>query len=152
MNLIKYNFEGGIKKTEGQIKKHHTHFTQSEKIILSIAVDKLNRNDIHISKHSKNHISFLNMKVVNQVLDDYEIIEFNATEKFNTTDCRVLLRSKKVLSIINNGVIEKANICIVISIKTGHVITAYINCKNDKHNTINMKRYDETINILKYAK
>lgn len=148
--VIEYKFEKVVKKTEGQIKKHITQFTSKEEKILRFAIDSMPKQMIKVFNHSKNHLNILSRNLVEQVLENYEIIEFNVIEKCYI-ERRVLIRSKKVLTINDNGISKKANICIVLEISTGNVITAYINCKDDKHDNINMKRYTADMDVVKYA-
>jgi len=149
--IIEYQFKKEVKQTKNQIKKHYTQFSELEKMLLKLHIDSIPKNEIKIIKHAKNHMDFLNNSIINQVLEKYEIIEFNVNFKPERTDCRVLIRSVKTLNIKENGTVNKANVCIVLDVRTGEVITAYANYKDDNHSNINMNRYDESINIIKYA-
>lgn len=142
-----YQFDHRVKRTENQIKKHECQMTEAEKLILSTLVSSLDAYSLSITSHARNHISFLNKSIVSQTLQSFDVIEFNITNN----KPRVLIRSRKQLNIITERGMDRANICLVIGIEDNMVITGYINCTNDNHKTLDMSRYDESIDIIKYA-
>lgn len=76
------------------------------------------------------------------------IIEYNTTKKSYGIDKRVVLRSKEVYNVeIGENIIE-CNLCFVISILSGEVITAYYNNINDNHENIDWARYNENLKVF----
>lgn len=142
-----YQFDHRVKTTNNQIKKHISQMTAQESTILHTLISNLDSHEMRITNHAKNHISFINRSIVSQTLQAFDVIEFNVTNN----KPRVLIRSRKQLNIVTERGMDKANICLVISIEENSVITAYVNCTNDNHKSIDMSRYDESINIIKYA-
>lgn len=134
---------GEVKTTFGQIKKHYTDFTAKEKVKLNRAIEKLKDSPVYFSKHSRNHIKNLSARMVREVYDKHDIIEFN----YKNDDCRILLRGTGNTKLNNSGVEEEACLCIVVSIKSGIVITAYANNENDSHKTLDKRRYISYVNI-----
>lgn len=76
------------------------------------------------------------------------IIEYNSTNNYGKIDKRVLIRSKKSYFVDIDNTLTECNLCFVISIITGQIITAYYNEVNDNHNTIDWLRYDKSLKII----
>lgn len=143
------------KITNNQIKKHFTQMTKNEIEFLKLKIDRI-KNYITVSEHLTSKCNKINTLTVNQILNsEYDIIEYNETPNYNGTDKRVLIRSKMqfdtifVDTITNLKTIEQCNICVVISIVSGIIITGYLNKCNDAHYTINFNRYDKNLSIIK---
>lgn len=144
---FEYAFERVSKRTPNQVKKHYTQFNQKENIILSTFVSSLNAENIRFTHHSREHIPFINHNILKQIIGNCEVVEFNVTNNRP----RLLLRSNKQLNIIVNDNYELAHVCVVIGIKDNVLVSAYVNCVNDKHETLNMDRYTENLDIIKFA-
>jgi hypothetical protein len=144
---FEYEIKRIKKETKNQTKKHYSHFSDTEFHVLSAFINGIADSKVKILNHARNHIPFLNQSIVNQTLDNCQIIEFNVTNN----SPRILVRSKKQLNIIVDGNLELAHVCIVIDIKKLEVITSYLNCSFDNHSSLNLDRYDATLDILKYA-
>ena len=69
-----------------------------------------------------------------------QIIEYNTTD----TDKRVLLRSTQTIS--HEG--KLVNQCIVVSLISFRVVTSFLNYVDDNHETINLTRYDEHLEVI----
>jgi hypothetical protein len=143
------------KITENQIKKHFTQMTKNEIEFLKMKINRI-KNYITVSTHLTNKCNKINILTCNDILNnDYEIIEYNETANYNGIDKRVLIRSINsfdtifIDTITNIKTIEKCNICFVVSIVTGIIVTGYFNKCNDFHNTINFNRYNKNIVIIK---
>ena len=147
---VDYKFDGGVKLTSNQIKKHHKFFSSAEKVLLECCVLNISTNHLIITAHARLHISSLTHSLAKETLMDCKVIEFNVNQK-NNIECRVLVRGNKTLPIRTDRGIENGNVCIVINIKTNVVVSAYINVESDSHNTLDIHRYNKGLDIIKYA-
>lgn len=147
--------KGLIKKTDNQVKKHISQMSLSEVERLEKRLKKININKVTYSHHLHNKdISFYN-ECLTEILQDInarEIIEYNQTTMRNgRVDNRVLLReaSGRDALLKDNGstVKKKANLCVVISLDTSRIITAYWNSVCDSHKTMDWTRYDKDLKI-----
>lgn len=146
--------KGVIKKTENQRKKHVKQMTRKEQWYLREQIKNL--PNIKFTKHALNNDVDVTMKQIKNTIKEYNyIIEYNeTTDTYGKIDRRVLVRSSRVYKVdfhkIDGSVIKgNANLCFVISIDTGNIITTYYNFINDEHKTIDMRRYDKTLKIIK---
>lgn len=141
---------GRIKKTKDQIKKHVSQMTQEEIMYLQKRVKMISGN-YKWGKHFLENGRLFNMLTIERLLNspniDECLIEYNERDK----DKRVLLRStfSSNVSLEKNGVMymADANLCIVVDIFTGEVVTAYWNEVGDNHNNVNMRRYNAELKI-----
>ena len=141
---------GRIKKTKDQIKKHVSQMTQEEIMYLQKRVKMISGN-YKWGKHFLENGRLFNMLTIERLLNspniDECLIEYNERDK----DKRVLLRStfSSNVSLEKNGVMymADANLCIVVDIFTGEVVTAYWNEVGDNHNNVNMRRYNAKLKI-----
>ena len=144
-----------VKITEGQKKKHFSMFTSEEKIYLSQKIDIAKKYTI-LSEHHEAKNNGITLTDINKILTSgkYSIVEYNETTKNNITDYRILIRSTEDFytkfydTKLNYSYNCECNLCFVISIKTGKIITSYFNKSNDIHTTINFLRYDN-LQIIK---
>lgn len=146
--------KGVIKKTENQRKKHVKQMTRKEQWYLREQIKNL--PNIRFTQHALNNGVNVTMKQIKNTIKEYNyIIEYNeTTDTYGKIDRRVLVRSSRVYKVdfhkIDGSVIKgNANLCFVISIDTGDIITTYYNFINDEHKTIDMRRYDKTLKIIK---
>lgn len=146
--------KGVIKKTENQRKKHVKQMTRKEQWYLREQIKNL--PNIRFTQHALNNGVNVTMKQIKNTIKEYNyIIEYNeTTDTYDKVDRRVLVRSSRVYKVdfhkIDGSVIKgNANLCFVISIDTGDIITTYYNFINDEHKTIDMRRYDKTLKIIK---
>lgn len=146
--------KGVIKKTKNQRKKHVKQMTRKEQWYLREQIKNL--PNIRFTKHALNNDVDVTMKQIKNTIKEYNyIIEYNeTTDTYGKIDRRVLVRSSRVYKVdfhkIDGSVIKgNANLCFVISIDTGDIITTYYNFINDEHKTIDMRRYDKTLKIIK---
>lgn len=146
--------KGVIKKTENQRKKHVKQMTRKEQWYLREQIKNL--PNIKFTKHALNNNVDVTIEQIKNTIKEYNyIIEYNeTTDTYGKIDRRVLVRSSRVYKVdfhkIDGSVIKgNANLCFVISIDTGYIITAYYNFINDEHKTIDMRRYDKTLKIIK---
>ncbi|MBQ8997144.1 MAG: hypothetical protein IJ086_00460 [Clostridium sp.] len=143
--------KGFIKKTYKQKKKHYTQLTGEEFEYLESKLKEL--KEIKPSWHlvEKNDILIKKLDVF-KVLNDKNlrdlIIEFNITPNKNGYDKRALLRSRDVYNVNINNNSVKCNLCFVISILKGEVVTAYYNEVNDNHDSIDWNRYDKDLKVI----
>lgn len=138
---------GLIKRTEGQRKKHYSQLTQDEYKVLRNKLANVRqqwlRKGVTLSYHLQEKM-MLNETIFS--LDEAmkcimfgQIIEYNTTD----TDKRVLLRSTQTIS--HEG--KLFNQCIVVSLKTFSVVTSFLNYTDDNHTSINLARYDKTLEV-----
>lgn len=146
--------KGVIKKTENQRKKHVKQMTRKEQWYLREQIKNL--PNIKFTKHALNNDVDVTIEQIKNTIKEYNyIVEYNeTTDTYGKIDRRVLVRSSRVYKVdfhkIDGSVIKgNANLCFVISIDTGDIITTYYNFINDEHETIDMCRYDKTLKIIK---
>lgn len=146
--------KGVIKKTENQRKKHVKQMTRKEQWYLREQIKNL--PNIKFTKHALNNNVDVTIEQIKNTIKEYNyIVEYNeTTDTYGKIDRRVLVRSSRVYKVdfhkIDGSVIKgNANLCFVISIDTGNIITTYYNFINDEHKTIDMRRYDKTLKIIK---
>ena len=141
---------GRVRTTENQEKKHYTQMSNEELTYLKNKLHNLNKRNLIISTHARNKNEFNDTDIKQlpfEVTNDM-IIEFNRTEKRGYIDKRVTVRSKKVYDVKINDKIEKCNIIAVFSLTTNRVVTVFWNLTTDKHESINMSRYNKDLKIL----
>ena len=146
--------KGVIKKTENQRKKHVKQMTRKEQWYLREQIKNL--PNIRFTQHALNNGVDVTIEQIKNTIKEYNyIIEYNETTNVNgKIDRRVLVRSSRVYKVdfhkTDGSVIKgNANLCFVISIDTGDIITTYYNFINDEHETIDMRRYNKTLKIIK---
>lgn len=146
--------KGVIKKTENQRKKHVKQMTRKEQWYLREQIKNL--PNIRFTQHALNNGVNVTMKQIKNTIKEYNyIIEYNETTNiYGKIDRRVLVRSSHIYKVdfhkIDGSIIKgNANLCFVISIDTGDIITTYYNFINDEHKTIDVRRYDKTLKIIK---
>jgi hypothetical protein len=147
---VDYKFEKVVKPTDFQIKKYYTMFSPTEKALLECCVSNMSKNHLLILDHARTHIPSLTHSIAKETLMDCNVIEFNINQK-NGLECRVLVRGNKIVPIKTDRGIENGNICMVVDIKNNKLVSAYINGQFDSHKNLDMGRYNESLNIIKYA-
>ena len=138
------NNRGNIRKGKNQqFKWHISQISEKNIKILVCEFNKLDKSKTTFDKHIKikRTISFDKndiYKLLNKDITNL-IIEYNKTylPKEKIWDKRIVLRDNETVET-NNG---KQNLCVVFSLTNNKVITIYYNPPNDKHDSINMKRY-----------
>lgn len=145
--------KGFVKRTRMQQKKHYTQLSNDE---LDYLVNKLRElKNIQPSWHLVEKKDILIKKLdVFKVINDKNlkdlIIEYNVTpNRFDgKDDRRVLLRSRESYNVNIGDKSLTCNLCFVISILKGEVITAYYNSVEDNHNSIDWTRYNKDLNVI----
>lgn len=146
--------KGQVRKTDKQFKKHFTQFSEKEVQYLKSKVQKL-KNNVYFSKHELNNGNDTTLQQIkNNINNDINIIEYNVTYYGeDKVDRRVVVRGNKEY-LVNfkkpneNVICKKSNLCFVISIITGEIITTYYNEIKDNHKTIDLRRYCEFLKII----
>lgn len=141
---------GKIKKTENQMKKHISQMTPHETAFIAKRLKKVYSN-YRWHPHFSNSSRLFNMMTVERLLISPNITDCIIEYNQRGDDRRVLLRS----TFSSNVTLEKdgksfeadANLCLVIDIYTGVIVTAYWNEVNDHHDNVNMKRYTADLRI-----
>lgn len=149
-------YDPSVKVTTGQVKKHYTQMTAQETNFLQAKIQCI-KSCLRISSHLKDKANGITDGSIYKVLNsgNFEIIEYNEAQKIDITDHRILIRdNQSYLTDFYNfmeGVTRKelCNICAVISLDTGLIVTAYFNRRNDNHRTIDQNRYNRNLQIVK---
>lgn len=143
--------KGFVKRTFNQKKKHYTQLSEDELNYLENKLKGL--KNIRPSWHlvEKKDILVKRLDIFNVIKDSNLkelIIEYNVTLSRNGADKRVLLRSRDIYNVNIGDKNLKCNLCFVISISRGEIITAYYNSAEDNHDTINWERYDKDLKVM----
>jgi hypothetical protein len=143
--------KGIISKTEGQVKKHYSQMSKEELMFLQDRLHSLNINDIEVSDHLQNKfidkgIELKQIPFIDNLIP--LIIEYNETPTRGFLDRRVLIRTTEKYIVNIKGKNKICNLCVVYSIVSGKVVTAYYNEANDNHDSINMNRYNKNLKVI----
>lgn len=139
--------KGTVSRTNNQKK---WHVSQISKVTLSAISYKFHqtiqtkgwRLSWHLQK--KANLTF-STEIIQRVLNTGDIIEYNETRQKYRKSRRILLRdSHDTYETNTNDGVTESNLCIVVDIDSGDVITAYWNAADDNHKNINMRRYEHT--------
>ena len=146
--------QGEIKVTQGQRKKHVSQMSDYELRRLCRRIKGIKRLNAswHLSqKMKKKEISFT-YEMIYDVLKNIHkshIIEYNLSMFNEQEESRVLLRTHKSYPVQIDGKGQVyCNLCFVIALNTGRIVTAYWNDAKDNHKSINLNRYDEKLEII----
>ena len=138
---------GTVSRTHNQKK---WHVSQISKATLSAITYRFHQTiktrGWKLSQHlqKKANITF-SPEIIQRVLSTGDIIEYNETQQKYRKSRRILLRNSHDTYKINTNVgVTESNLCVVVDIDSGDVITAYWNAANDNHKNINMRRYERT--------
>ena len=148
---------GKIRKSEGQIKKHVLQMLPRELDYLGKRIKELTKGKVFYSKHLREKEISFDAKYVAEILCAQNvqslIIEYNITEmRDGSIDRRVVLRDNRErlvrLCTPSGEFVGMANLCIVVSLDTQRIITAYWNKVGDNHQeTMNWARYNRDLVI-----
>lgn len=136
---------GTISHTQGQRKWHASQINDEtlDDIRFRLHQTMLLRS-WRLSDHlrKKKSLTF-SLEIVQHVIDAGDIIEYNETPRRDKTSRRVLLRDiRDKHKVITNFGVTDSNLCIVVDIDDGDVVTAFWNDANDNHKTIDMSQYE----------
>jgi len=135
--------KGLVKTTKGQVKKHASQFTAKEVKQVYKAKERIQdlwlkrgiKMGLHLQDKIRNGETKFSYKMTMETMLHSSIVEYNKTG----SDKRILIRSH----ISNEGNVQ----CIVLSLLSGKVITSYLNKASDRHNTLDLRRYDKNLKI-----
>jgi hypothetical protein len=101
-------------------------------------------------RNKKKHgfVSFDKTQLADVLSSSDNIVEVNsvvATDSF-----RVLLRGHTDYNVVLDGKLQPANLCVVVELTTGVVVTAYFNKASDNHDNLNQRRYTK-FNINRFV-
>ena len=136
----------GVRRTQkDRNRKLHTQMTKEEKVYLAKRVNRLNR--LVPTNHALDKMEILDipMDYIREILHTVrpdQIVEYNTGRG---DEQRVLVKDTRVMTT-DTG--KKVNGKYVIDIKTGKLVTVWINGVNDTHKTIDMKLYNKNLKIL----
>lgn len=146
--------KGQVKKTFNQAKKHKSQLNKKEINYLLKHLWTVKRFTFsnHLkAKMAKGEVT-PQIAIMKKTLVDAKecIIEYNQKLDLNgeVISRRVLLRSKQMelVNIKGEGQVL-CNLCFVVDVDTGVIITAYFNSVKDAHETLDKKRYDANLSI-----
>lgn len=153
--------KGVISKTKMQEKKHvnQMSFMEQNVILGEIELSILKFSSIKFSRHveekvSRGDVDFSKSRLINTLKKgEFNIIEFNKTVSNRGVDKRVLLRSsfsEKVSYFDKKGntFTSASNLCFVYSLVKGEVVTAYWNKVTDKHDSLDLRRYSDSLDVI----
>lgn len=155
-NKIESFKRGKVKETTYQAKKHYTQMTESELGILGQCLNGIQK--LNQSKHLKEKIEAKEVLLeVSKLYDTLHrpditlnIIEYNETysDYRHRIEQRVLVRlaSQRMVNIKGQGR-TICNTFVVINLTTKTIITSYLNAADDKHSSIDMRRYFENLEV-----
>lgn len=154
-----YNI-GHVKSTQNQQKKHRSQMTEEELSFLVKSVRTLKLSSLKVSEHLLNKTDRVSFELGDIAFLLYSanlkdlILEYNETiTYFGNKDRRVLFRDIESQDVemkdaTGQTFLSHANLCFVLSIERNEVITVYWNFVRDNHSTINMFRYNPSLNII----
>lgn len=134
---------GTVKKTQGQVKKHASQFTHKEVEQVYNARERVKdlwlKRGINIGLHLQDKIrngeTKFSYEMTMKTMLSSTVVEYNETG----SDKRILLRS--------HYAVNKEVQCIVVSLLSGKVITSYLNKVDDRHKTLDQRRYNKNLKI-----
>lgn len=145
-----------VKNTVNQTKKHYTQMTAQEMEFLKSKLQAV-KPFLRASRHLNEKDNSVNAESVYKAIEggNFEIIEYNEVSNFGSPEHRILIRDNQ--SYLSNfyGFMESVphkelcNICAVICIDNGLIVTAYLNKRADNHRTIDQHRYCRSLQIIK---
>lgn len=139
--------KGTIRKTEGQEKKYIKQFKGNDLEKCIIAINNMLHQRIYASTHlrKKSTVSY-NMKTICNMLKygEFDVIEYNRTRG----NGRILVESWETFPVNIDGKLTDCVMKVVIEPKTAQIITVYYNSVDDIHATLNMKRYNEDLEVI----
>lgn len=144
---------GYVKRTQGQKKKHISQMTSQEVDVIHEGIDNLSKlyASQHVIRKIKNDGLWFTSDMVVEVLTNFSaenIIEYNVSQFYGKLDRRVLLRSSESYPVLIDGKGKvDCNLCFVLSLDRGALVTVYWNEAGDNHSNIDMNRYDETLTV-----
>lgn len=123
-----------------ELRKHYCDISSKEKDIIN---KSLKGKEFQVTGYTtfRKQERKITEDEINRVFKDYKIIEVHIKNE----DVRVLLRGNKV----EQGNI---NICVVVSLTNGRLITCYYNHHKDIHTNLDTSKYTKYINILNLLK
>lgn len=146
---------GDISITKNQQKKHYTQMTNGEKEYIINKLNQYSISNICLSNHViENKNREFSMSDIYSILKKDELIDLIIEYNTNGKDRRILIRDNSIhtvdfLDSKGNFICkENANLCFVISINSGRIITVYWNIHGDNHDTIDWRRYDAQLKII----
>lgn len=152
---------GRIKITEGQKKKHYTQMSIEEKQFLLSKIRTIPLDEIKISNHiiRKTRVIADRKLILGTIkrCNINSIIEFNTRPLTEFVDKRVLIRDHKVYKVKvwnnRNRTYEErgCNLCVVLSLIKKEVITIYWNDCMDNHQSVDLDRYDDGLDVFYYT-
>lgn len=142
-----------------QRKKHVEQMCFEEKMFLLERLDNMKKQNILLSNHIRNKkaVTFNKLQVEEalRMVCTKDIVEYNEVDAPNYHDERLLIRSRPTydIEVFDNKTKKMircaCQLCLVVSLLSGSLVTAYYNKVDDNHLTLNPKRYDVDLQIIK---
>lgn len=145
--------KGEVSRTVGQVKKHVSHMSDSEKTKIHSALEGI--KDFTYSYHvqekmAKEGLGFRKEYIAHALRtpEDRNIIEYNQTTlNSGNVSHRIVVRSSETYRTNIEGTPTDCNICFVVDVNLHKIVTVYWNEANDHHHTINPKRYTPELQL-----
>lgn len=150
-------FKGGWSKNHPtQMKKHTSQMSKYEKEYLVEKVRNIRNVSVHPHLQWKKDTGQITYDIMNMTRMfraknlSYHIKEFSTIQvEGGRIDHRILIRSNRVEHVdIDDAGRQRCNLMFVISLDTYEIITAYYVHVHNHFESINMDRYDETLDII----
>ena len=139
--------KGTVSRTHNQKKWHVSQISKATLNAITFHFHQtIQTKGWKLSWHLKKKANLtFSPEIIQRVLSTGDIIEYNETPQKYRKSRRILLRnSHDTYKVSTNVGVTESNLCIVVDIDSGDVITAYWNAANDNHKSINMRRYERT--------
>ena len=123
-----------------EFRKHKDNFTTKEKDLISKCL--LNK-EFKFTPYTtfRKQSRKITMDEIRRCLDNNKVIEIHIKDG----DVRALLRGNLVEQV-------NINICVVVSLTTGSMITCYYNSSKDNHYNLDISKYISYLNIVDILK
>lgn len=145
---------GQVNTTPMQFKKHVSQMNKSEIRTLSKrvkAIPNLFLSNHVINKVQDDELSFQPAAIVESLRNVglQSIIEYNVVPSpTGHMDHRILIRTEREFVTSINGSDVACNLCFVLSLDTGRIVTVYWNEARDAHSNVDMDRYTKGLKVV----
>lgn len=146
--------KGQVKTTPMQFKKHASQMSKSDIDTLTKRVQSI--PDLFLSNHvvrkvKDDNLCFQPIAIVEALkqVNGESIIEYNVVPSpTGQMDHRVLVRTQREFVTTVDGQDVACNLCFVLSLDTGRIVTVYWNEAKDAHSNVDMARYTRGLKVV----
>lgn len=145
---------GQVKETPMQFKKHVSQMNKKDVFTLCERIKTI--PNLFLSQHvmrkvESDDLSFQPIAIVEALKNASRssIVEYNVVPSATGhMDHRVLMRTEREFIASVNGEDVACNLCFVLSLDTGRIVTVYWNEAKDAHSTVDMGRYMQGLQVV----